>query len=493
MQQGCCCSGDEREALGSEGVAGVVEPRFRSVAPAVSSMGGKAAKFMAAHGLKLDDWQALVLDGWLGVRADGKWAAWECGVNVPRQNGKGVILEARELYGLFVLGEELIIHSAHEFATSQEHFRRLEALIRNSGELHEQVKSYRHSHGEEGLELRDGRRILFRTRTKGGARGFSCDLLVLDEAMVIQEAAVAAMLPTLRSRSNPQVVYAGSAVDQMVHEHGVVWARIRERGVAGGDGELAYFEWSMDVDSVNELTPAIAEDPVQRQQANPSLGKRIDPAHMEREYKTMDLRSFGVELGGAGDWPSTEGFADFVIRPEDWLFLRDPESYLVDPVCLAFDVSPDRRASIAAAGRRADGLFHVEVIQNREGTSWLPERLAGIVEAHEVAVVKGDGYGPAASVAQFVEEAGVAVERVTMGELGQACGRLVDAVNEKTVRHLGSAELDDAIRGAKSRPLGDSWAWSRKTSHVDISPLVAATLALSAAMDQPEAGELQVW
>ena len=41
--------------------------------------------------------------------------------------------------------------------------------------------------------------------------------------------------------------------------------------------------------------------------------------------------------------------------------------------------------------------------------------------------------------------------------------------------------LRDAIRGAKSRPLGDQWAWSRKSSSVDISPLVAATLALGAA------------
>jgi hypothetical protein len=44
---------------------------------------------------------------------------------VPRQNGKGTILEARELAGLFLLGERLLIHSAHEQDTSLEHFRRL--------------------------------------------------------------------------------------------------------------------------------------------------------------------------------------------------------------------------------------------------------------------------------------------------------------------------------------------------------------------------------
>ena len=37
-------------------------------------------------------------------RADGNWSAFEVGVNVPRQNGKGGIIEARELAGLFLLG-----------------------------------------------------------------------------------------------------------------------------------------------------------------------------------------------------------------------------------------------------------------------------------------------------------------------------------------------------------------------------------------------------
>ena len=34
-----------------------------------------------------------------------------------------------------------------------------------------------------------------------------------------------------------------------------------------------------------------------------------------------------------------------------------------------------------------------------------------------------------------------------------------------------------AIRGASKRSLGDAWAWDRKNSDVDITPLVACTLA----------------
>jgi hypothetical protein len=38
-----------------------------------------------------------------------------------------------------------------------------------------------------------------------------------------------------------------------------------------------------------------------------------------------------------------------------------------------------------------------------------------------------------------------------------------------------------AVKGAKTRPVGDAWAWSRKMSKADVSPLVAATVAPSGA------------
>ena len=44
-----------------------------------------------------------------------------------RQNGlaRTRSLEVRELGGLFLLGERLLIHTAHEFKAAAEHFRRM--------------------------------------------------------------------------------------------------------------------------------------------------------------------------------------------------------------------------------------------------------------------------------------------------------------------------------------------------------------------------------
>ncbi|MGY4986484.1 hypothetical protein [Streptomyces nigrescens] len=65
-------------------------------------------------------------------RMEPRWAAFEVGLVVSRQNGKGSLLEARELAGLFLFGERLIIHSAHQFDTSKEAFERILMLVENT-------------------------------------------------------------------------------------------------------------------------------------------------------------------------------------------------------------------------------------------------------------------------------------------------------------------------------------------------------------------------
>jgi hypothetical protein len=94
---------------------GAQRPRHLSLPPRVTTAGPEATELAARAGLILDPWQSFILDGALGELAGGTWAAYEVAVIVSRQSGKGSILEARELAGLFLFGEELILHSAHEF------------------------------------------------------------------------------------------------------------------------------------------------------------------------------------------------------------------------------------------------------------------------------------------------------------------------------------------------------------------------------------------
>lgn len=466
-------------------------PRICLIPEAASSATGKVAlEVCQLAGLGLDPWQEFVLVNSLGERADGKWAAFEVGEVVARQNGKGGTLEGRELTGLFAIDEErLIIHSAHEQATSSEHFRRLLNLIEATPDFDRQVMKAPKGKGAEAIELRDGSRILFKTRTGGGGRGLTGDLVVLDEAMIIPVATTAALVPTMAARSmtgNPQLWYTGSAVDQQKHDHGVVLARVRERGIRGAP-RLMYVDWSIPGDDPSQVPEAIASDPAMWAMANPGMGIRISLEHIGDERGALPAREFAVERLGVGDWPDT-GERGGVIDLAAWHALTDPAP-LLDPVCFAYDVTPDRSAAaIVAAGRRADGLRGIEVIEHKRGTGWVAARFAELVEQHTHVGVIADLSGPAGALLADLTELKIEVTPVNAQEHAQACGMIYDACDQATLRHRGTSELASAVKGAVKRTLGDAWAWSRKNSTVDISPLVAATLAHwgSATLPSPE-------
>lgn len=470
-------------------MVGVQTPSTAWVPPSVANRGDEVIDFYAEHGGKLDLWQEEVIRGGTGLDKRGRWSAFEVGCIVSRQNGKGEIIQAIELAGIFLFGEKLIIHSAHQFDTSMEAFLRMENFIEDA-DLQSALKprgGVSRSHGSEGFFFKDGSRIRYRTRTKGGGRGFSGDKLIFDEAMVLPEFTLSALLPTLSARPMSQVWYFGSAVDQMVHTDGVVLARIRERGHKGGDKSLAFFEWSA---GEKDETPETVErdtlaDPERWAMANPALGIRISAEHIENELRSMDDRGFAVERLGIGSWPLTDKSLATIIDMATWAKLRDDAS-VVMPGAFAFDVSPARtQASIAVAGVREDDNLHVEVIEpgqeiafTSRGTGWVVPRIAGIASRNPGVVFLCASSSPAASLVPELEAAGVRVETVGPTEEGKACGNFFDVVDQERLRYPENTYLTKALKGAKARPLGDSWAWARKTSSVDITPLVASTLAL---------------
>jgi hypothetical protein len=471
----------------------MVRPRIAHY-PAYSTSAGREAVDLARFaGLQLDDWQAFVLEHSLGELPNGRWAARDIGCILPRQNGKNAILEARELAGLFLLNERLIVHTAHEGATAAESMRRLEELIEGTPEFSRRVKNFWHANGKEAIELMNGQRIRFRTRTKGGGRGFSADCVIFDEAMILPDATVSALLPTLSARPNPQVWFTGSAVDQAIHEHGLVLARIRERGHRG-DPNLAYFEWSAEFRDAegreadpSALTAEQIGDRIKWREANPALGVRIEDDDVEAELVGMDNRGFAVERLGVGSWPSTDPAMGSVIDLNVWRSLADAASKITGPVTLSFDVTPDRAySSICAAGRRADGLLHVQVIERRPGTGWVVDRVNELRAEHRPHSVVCDGNGPASSLAEAIGNVTV----LASADYVRSCGAFFDLVSERGLRHLGTGELDSAIRGAAKRPLVDAWAWSRKSSAVDISPLVGVTLAAWGASTAHDVGPM---
>jgi hypothetical protein len=120
----------------------------------VSSLGPAAVELAESCGLVPDPWQRYGIEKAMGVRDDGKFAALEVGVDMPRQNGKGGLLEMRELASIELLGDGLVIHSSHEFPTSMTAMERMEGLLEEGG-LHRNLKprgGISRSHGSEGFK-----------------------------------------------------------------------------------------------------------------------------------------------------------------------------------------------------------------------------------------------------------------------------------------------------------------------------------------------------
>jgi phage terminase large subunit-like protein len=448
-----------------------------------------AVELVEAAGLTLDPWQADVLTKSLR-RRDGRWAAFEVGLCVPRQNGKTELLLARELAGLFILGEKLLIHSAHLADTAKEAFRRLEQTLEANEWLSREVKHVWRTNGHEAIELKSGARIRFRTRTKGGGRGFSADWVGFDEAMVLPETSLGAIMPVLSAMPDPQAWFTGSAVDQLIHEDGVVFSRLRARGQAGDDPSLLWMEWSAPFTDPAAVPAEAASDPEIIAMANPALSIRIHLDYVEKERLALDPRTNAVERLNVGDWFDLSADGS-VISAAKWSALTDPKSEIQGPLWFAFDVDPLRTsASIAVAGKRPDGRSHVEVVEMKKGVGWLLQRLPELHAKHHPARIVCATTSPAASLLPDLAQAGVYVEPCNSSEEADACGILFDAVEAASVAHMGEQEVASALRGAKKRPLGDRWAWSRKNSTVNITPLVAATLALWASVTSPPG---EVW
>lgn len=463
---------------------GAQTPRIQTAPLFLSSSGREAVELAALAGLKLDPWQQHVLDIGLGERPNGKWSAFEVAVNVPRQNGKGGIIEARELAGLFLLGERLILHSAHEFKTSIVAFRRIEQLIMGCPDLRKRVLRVRRTTGEEAIELVTGQVLRFLARSGGSGRGFTGDCNMLDEAMILGDDAMSALMPTMSAVKNPQIWYLGSAG---IGSLSLQLARLRRRALGAmelgePDPSLAYFEWSVEP-HVDECPPDCTAhddpgDPTSWARANPALGIRITPEHVAKERLSMGVSGFARERLGVGEYPADGTDTWQVIPEESWRALTDAEAEPGNPVAFAIDATPERsHAAICAAGQYGQARA-VEVIDHRPGLGWVVERVAELAAKWKPCAIVVDAGGPAGSLIPDLEKAGLEIVQPKAREIAAAAGQFFDAVEQQTLAHRDPAPLAAALAGAQKRPLGDAWAWARRGLTVDISPLVAATNAL---------------
>lgn len=455
---------------------GCQNPRVLTRPPHAGEEAGQEAIDLAdSVGLVLDPWQRSLVRMILAERADGRYAAPEAAFLVARQNGKGGVLEAVVLHGMFLVRDPLTLWTAHQTKTSFEAFQRVKGWIEGSSDLSRKVKGVNNAHGEEGITLHNGVRLRFLARSKSSGRGFSPQRIVFDEAQELATVALDAMLPSMGAQANWQAIYCGTVPGPETN-HPEHWTRLRDRGRSGESQRLAWAEWS----------PEGSDDPLKAAEidmssrkawaaANPALGYRKTLETMADWSEAMDPDSFAREE--LSIWPAHR-LGDGVFGTAAWAACRvPPRPPPAEGLVLGVAVSIDLVwTSLGAAAAVDEGRVLLAAVDRRRGTSWVAAEVARI-RAEWGCTVVIDGKGPGSPLVTALEDAGVEVTVVGTGEVCDASADLYDRVRHGTAAHMGHQDLEDAHAASVWRPVGERWAIGRRQSHDDVSMLEACTLA----------------
>lgn len=461
-------------------------PRVKVEPPAATTDGDLADLLAGEYGLRPDPAQRLVLDAWLAKTRDGLYAARVCGLAQPRQNGKNAVLEMRELYGMVGFGER-ILHTAHQVKTARRHFKRLKGYFGEQAsdpsarfpELNRLVAEVRNQNGVEGIFLSNGGSLEMAARSKSSGRGYTVDVLVLDEAQELSDDALEALVPVTSAAplGSPQVLWTGTPPGP--NAEGEVFSRLRHSALTGSQDGLAWHEWSLPDRPLGEFD---LDDRRLWAETNPALAAgRLLLSVVESERANLSDAGFARER--LGWWGDTRGRPSAVVSFDRWARCEGPAptgGTVAYGVRFASDGSG---VALAGAVKPADGPVFVEVIEAKPaswGTRWLVEWL---VERHRGASrIVVDGRSGAGDLVNSLRAERVPARRIltpTLADIETAHSGWLRDVLEGGLGHSGQRGLDDAVRGAVKRKIGTRGGWgvAPANSGVDVTPLEAVILA----------------
>lgn len=465
-------------------------PRLSSIPDGDDSRGQTAVDFARWCGLTLFEWQEDLLRDMCRIDDDGKWSARESVVSVSRQNGKGEVLVARELAGIYLFGEKTIYHTAHLMDTAIDAQARLWDVIESNDELMywwgddpDDLPTLFTSNGKEAITFPAVKaKVYFRTRTKKTARGLSVDLLIFDECYDLPREVYAAMNATTRARPNAHKIFISSPVNRDEHVHGRIFSAKRWAGIDGARGVLLK-EWS----------PEPGADPFVPETwkaGNPSLthgGVGAQYAEIEAEAEAARnseelLDVFMVESLGVGNWYPRDGDDEDdhepVVAAEVLAGAFSRSRVRLRDVVLAIDASADRSTvSVAAAGRTSSGLYALVGFHGRLKVDAVVAAVMQAVDDADPVAVIVDPKSPAEVAIEPIERKGIEVHRMTFPEVKSAANGLLQGLDDGRIKLADDERLRDAFDCVTLREDRDGGvAFARRSG--TICQLVAVSFAL---------------
>ena len=325
--------------------------------------------------------------------------------------------------------------------------------------------------GNQNLTFQNGSLFQVLPPKPDAFRGDSGDLLVLDEAQEhtadVSAELLGAILPTMDTRPGAQLVVAGTAGSR---RSGIFWDALeegRKKATRSGIIEFAAPDSTTDED---------AENPDLWLASHPGIGTLTDLETIQVRFEKLPRPQFMAEY--LGIW--AQDYSQSAIDQDAWAgcstdFDKKPEHF-----ALAFDVSVDGSVACIAAAWRDDTNAYVEIVEHKLGTDWLVPRINELARKYRT-TIGHDTVGAALVEAEALHKLRPRpkVAPLAYKDLSPGCATFMKEINSGTLRHFDQPSLNEAAAKVVKRPLGENgWAWGRRASGGDITPLVAATMAL---------------
>lgn len=466
-------------------------------------------RWLLIHALELDEQTEDEIAAGVAPRYRFRFIVTE----VARQNGKTMLMLVLALWHLYALDSPTVIGTAQDLANAEKAWGEAVEWAQSIEELEELIEKVSLGHPKV-MRLLTGCQYRVAAASRKGGRGFSGDLVLLDELREHQSwDSWSAVTNTMNARPKAQAWAFSNAGDALSVVLRYLRAQAhRDLGWPDGDADaeilegldeemqdyldgadevLGWFEWSADPDAKRTDRAAWA-------QANPSMNHVdvVENCVTERAIaaalRTNPPSQFEIEV--LCRWMSMAEAGPFPEGSWRETFDNDATPAPDSPrmVCLAMAWNRSR-CYIARAAKDDQGNPVVGIAADRTGTDWVIPWLIDNRDSYTGIVIQSNG-APETSLIDDITNAvlpntapaNLPVIAWAGPDLGSATGLMFDRLEKRRLRHLAHPGLDAAATSASVKVLSQgAWVIDLAASPTDAAPLKAAIGAVWATETTP--------
>ena len=440
---------------------GIQTPTQSVFLPYVKSDYADAVQLYQKTGRIIQEWQELLLSHIMGKNDEGLWVHTKFGYSLPRRNGKNEVVAIIEIIALY--NGLRILHTAHRTTTSHTAWERLCRLLNQAKISYTSLRA----NGREQIELENGGRVDFRTRTSTSGLGEGFDLLIIDEAQEYTSDQESALKYVVTDSQNPQTIFCGTPPTPI--SSGTVFASLRKSVLFGETQNSGWAEWSVEDES----------DPQDRELwylTNPSLGTIFTERSIMDEIGS-DKIDFNIQRLGL--WLKYNQKS--AISATEWEGLRlNTLPELTGKLFVGVKYGNDgKNIALSVAVKTKNEKIFTEAIDCqsiRNGTAWI----LGFLKCADIQTVVIDGASGQNILATEMKDARIKPPILpTVKEVIVANSMFEQAVYKQGLCHMGQPSLVQVVTNSDKRNIGSNGGFGYRAQLEDYDIALMDSLLLA--------------